>query len=165
MCADIGCFIRNSLRTYAEEYFFAVMIAQLRNRITCRKLDGCIFKRDKHIIILNMDHCIDEVHRRHSNESGNECINRLLIKFRRGINLLNEAVFHNNDTCTHRHGFCLIMCNIYDCCLKSLVKLCDLNTHLYTKLGIKVGKRLIHKEYLRITDDCTSESNTLSLSA
>ena len=39
----------------------------------------------------------------------------------------------------------------------------NLDTHLYTKLSIQVGKRLIHKEYLRITNDSTSHSNSLSL--
>ena len=44
------------------------------------------------------------------------------------------------------------------------MQLCNLDTHLYTQLSIQVGKRLIHQEYLRITNDCTSHGNTLSLS-
>ena len=45
------------------------------------------------------------------------------------------------------------------------MKLCDLDTHLYTELCIEVGERLIHEEYLRITHDRTSHGNTLSLTA
>ena len=45
------------------------------------------------------------------------------------------------------------------------MQLCDLGSHLYTKLCIKVGQRLVHKEYLRITNYGASQRNTLSLSA
>ena len=55
------------------------------------------------------------------------------------------------------------MCYIDDCSTQSLVDLGNFDTHLYTKFSIQVGKRLIHKEYLRITYDSTSHSNTLSL--
>ena len=55
------------------------------------------------------------------------------------------------------------MCYVNDSCLQSLVKLRDLNTHLNTELSIQVWKRLVHKEYLRLTNDCTSHSHTLSL--
>ena len=55
------------------------------------------------------------------------------------------------------------MCYIDDCSTQSLMDLGNLDTHLYTKFSIQVGKRLIHKEYLRITYDSTSHSNTLSL--
>ena len=48
-------------------------------------------------------------------------------------------------------------------CAQSLMELGNLNTHLHTKLGIQVGKRLVHKEYLRAADNCTTHGNTLSL--
>ena len=56
------------------------------------------------------------------------------------------------------------MCYVDDCCTKSLMKFGNLDTHLSTKFSIQVGKWFIHKEYLRVTNDCTSHSNTLSLS-
>ena len=55
------------------------------------------------------------------------------------------------------------MCYIDDSGAQSLMQLGDLNTHLYTKLRIQVGQRLIHQEYLRVTNDCTAHSHTLSL--
>ena len=55
------------------------------------------------------------------------------------------------------------MCYIDDGGAQSLMQFCDLDTHLYTQLSIQVGQRLIHQEYLRVTNDSTSHSNTLSL--
>ena len=55
------------------------------------------------------------------------------------------------------------MCNVNECCLKSVVELCDLNTHLYTELSVQVGERLVHEEDLRVTYDSTAESNSLTL--
>ena len=43
------------------------------------------------------------------------------------------------------------------------MQLGDLDSHLYTKLCIQVGQRLVHQEYLWLTHDCTTHSNTLSL--
>src|SRR5699024_8928394 len=38
-----------------------------------------------------------------------------------------------------------------------------LDTHLNSQFCIQVGERLVHQEYLRVTNDRTSHSNTLSL--
>ena len=56
------------------------------------------------------------------------------------------------------------MSNVDDRCTKILMKLGNLDTHLNSQLCIQVGKRLVHKEYLRITNDSTTHGNTLSLS-
>ena len=41
------------------------------------------------------------------------------------------------------------------------MQLGDLDSHLYTKLCIQVGQRLVHQEYLWLTHDCTTHSNTM----
>ena len=56
------------------------------------------------------------------------------------------------------------MCYVDDSSAQSLMQLGNLSSHLYTKLCIQVGQRLIHQEYLRGTNDCTTHSYTLSLS-
>jgi hypothetical protein len=43
------------------------------------------------------------------------------------------------------------------------VKLCKLGSHGCTELSVEVGKRLVKKEYLRITNDSTTQRNTLLL--
>ena len=81
----------------------------------------------------------------------------------RGIDLLNDTVLHNDDSGTKGHSLCLVMGDVDDGGAQSLVKFRDLCSHLDTKLCVQVGKRLIHKEYLRVTDDRAAHSDTLSL--
>ena len=88
---------------------------------------------------------------------------RLVIQVLRSIYLLDNAVLHNYDSGTQCHSLGLVMCYIDDGGAQSLMQLSDLDTHLYTQLSIQVGQRLVHQEYLRITNDSTSHSNTLSL--
>ena len=57
------------------------------------------------------------------------------------------------------------MRNVYEGGTESLVDLCKLGSHCRTELGIKVGKRLVKKEDLRLTDNGTAECNTLFLTA
>ena len=57
------------------------------------------------------------------------------------------------------------MCNVDDRSAKSVMKLGDLSSHLNTELSIQVGQRLVHQEDLRVTDNSTAHSNTLSLTA
>ena len=62
----------------------------------------------------------------------------LIVKVLRCINLLNNAVLHNNDTGTKCHSLGLVMCYVDDGCFKSLMKLGDLNTHLNTEFSVQV---------------------------
>src|SRR5699024_1195436 len=98
-----------------------------------------------------------------TNESCYEQVARFVIQILRGIYLLHDTIFHNNDSCTKGHSLCLVMCYVDNRSAQVLMNLGDLNTHLNTKLCVQVGKSLVHQEYLRITNDGTSHGNTLSL--
>ena len=41
----------------------------------------------------------------------------------RCINLLDNSILHNNDSCPKCKSLCLVMSNVNNCCLKSLMKL------------------------------------------
>ena len=47
----------------------------------------------------------------------------------------------------------------------AVVELCKLGSHGCTKLCVQVGERLVEQEDLRVADDCTSQSDTLFLTA
>ena len=108
---------------------------------------------------------IQEVHLRRSDEAGDEQVARLIVKVLRGIDLLYNAVLHNDDSGTKGHSLGLVMGNVDDRSAQSLMQLGDLGSHLNTELRIQVGQRLIHQEDLRVTDDGTAHGNTLSLTA
>ena len=52
--------------------------------------------------------------------------------------LLNNSVFHNNDSGTKCHSLGLVMCYVDDGSAQSLMQFRNLGTHLYTKLCIQV---------------------------
>ena len=47
-------------------------------------------------------------------KSCDKFIYRMIVNVLRGIYLLDQTVFHDNDFCPKRHCFCLIVCNIND---------------------------------------------------
>ena len=106
---------------------------------------------------------MEEVNLRCSDKSCHKCVNRVIEYFLRSTYLLDETILHNYDTVAKRHSFNLIVCYIYESSVNLLAKSDNLRTHLSAKLRIQVGKRLIHKDYLRVTNNRTADSNTLSL--
>ena len=53
-----------------------------------------------------------EVHLRRTDETCNEKVDRIIVQVLRRIHLLHKAVFHNDDTRTHRHSFDLVVRNV-----------------------------------------------------
>src|SRR5690554_997458 len=87
--------------------------------------ENCIYS----IVFLGKSN-INEVHLWTSDESANEKINWMIVQVLRSINLLDETVLHNYDTGTHGHSLCLVMSNIYECGLQSVVQFGNLSSHL-----------------------------------
>ena len=87
----------------------------------------------------------------------------MCIRDRRSIDLLDDAITHNNDAVAHGHSFGLVMRNIDKGGAQLLMELGDLGSHLRTQLSVQVGKRFVEQENLRIADDSTAQGNTLSL--
>ena len=83
----------------------------------------------------------------------------------RGIDLLDEAVLHDDDARAHGHSLGLVMRNVDEGRLQALMQLGDLGTHLHAQLGVEVGERFVHQEDLRVADDCTAEGDALTLTA
>ena len=83
--------------------------------------------------------------------------------FLRSADLLDIAVAHDDDTIAQGHGFGLVVCNINEGGVDTLTEFDDLSTHLVTQLGVEVGERLVHQHDLRVTNDGTTDGDTLSL--
>ena len=115
------------------------------------------------VVALLVNGRVDEVHLRRSDEACYEHVAGIIIEVLRGVNLLDNAVLHNDDPGTERHSLGLVMGYIDEGGAQSLIDLGDLGTHLCTELCIQVGQRLVEKEYAGITNDGTTHGNTLSL--
>ena len=75
------------------------------------------------------------------------------------------AVAHDHDPVGQGHGFHLVVGHVDDRRLDLGMQFLDLRAHLHAQLGIKVGKRFVEQEHIRIAHDGTAHGNTLALAA
>ena len=108
---------------------------------------------------------VEEVHLRAADEGADEQVGRIIVEVLRGIDLLDEAVLHDDDARAHGHGLGLVMGNVDKGRLEALMQLGDLGAHLHAELGVQVGERFVHQEDLRITHDGAAEGDALTLAA
>ncbi len=87
----------------------------------------------------------------------------IIVQVLRGIDLLDDAVLHNDDAVAHGHSLGLVVGNVDEGGSQLLVQLDDLGTHAGTQLSIQVGQRLVQQEDGRVTNHCAAQSNTLAL--
>ena len=164
----LDCFsvVRDVLRTDAHEYFLAdALVALQLLELLSGNLNGVVTEYRVNSAVLLLEANGEEVHLRGADESGNEQVGGIVVEVLGGVNLLDETVLHNYDAGAHGHSFGLVMGNIDEGGLEALMELGDLSSHLNAQLSIEVGKRFVHKEDLGLTNDGTTESNALSLTA
>ena len=89
----------------------------------------------------------------------------MIINIQRRIHLLDQSVFHDTDTITHRHRFDLVMRHIDHRRFKTRMEFADLRTHLDAHLRVKIGKRFVEQEHFRLAHDSASHRDTLPLTA
>ena len=94
-----------------------------------------------------------------------EQVGRIIVQVLRGIDLLDEAVLHNDDAGAHGHSLGLVVGNVDEGGLQTLVQLGDLGAHLRAQLRVQVGQRFVQQEDLRLTDDGAAQGDTLTLTA
>ena len=114
-------------------------------------------------IAILLQGAVQEVHLGAADEAGNEDVAGVIVQVLRSIDLLDDAITHNNDAVAHGHSFGLVMGNIDEGGSQLLVQLDDLGTHAGTQLSIQVGQRLVKQEDGRVTNHCAAQSNTLAL--
>ena len=81
------------------------------------------------------------------------------------IDLLNEAVVHDDDPVGHGHSLGLVVGNIDEGGAQLFMQLGELGSHLGAQLGVQVGQRFVQQEDLRFTDNGAPQGDTLSLAA
>ena len=105
------------------------------------------------------------IDRRSSEEFCDEQVDRIVVDFLRFSDLLNIAVFHNDDHVRDAHSFFLIMCD-EDCRYAGfLLDAADFLTGLQTQARVEVRQRLVEKKHARYFDQGTGDGDTLLLTA
>ena len=130
-----------------------------------RKKNLVLDEFDIRFALLLRDRCGEEVHLRRSDKAGDELVDRIVVQVLRRIDLLHEAVFHNDDTGTHRHGLDLVVRDVDERGRKAGVQFGDLRPHLGAQLRVEVRQRFVEQEHFRFADDGAAERDTLALTA
>ena len=148
---------RNRLRHSA---LFAKRLLLLFRQMHTRSSKG-----DKVALIVLVQARIKEVHLGRADEARHEKVGRMVEHLLRRPDLLDKAVFHDDDAVPKRHGFGLVMGNIDESRVNALAEFDDFGAHLVPELCIQIGKRLIHQEHLRVTHNGAPDRNALPLAA
>ena len=161
--------ILEALRTNAQDNVLADVLGKLIDLLALRdgNFVGVVFvAKGNNVTTVFLNQLgVDEVHLRRTHEACNEHVGGLGVQILRSVDLLDEAVLHNNDAGTHGHSLDLVMGNVDEGGAQTEVQLGQLGPHLCTELCVQVGQRLVKEEDLRLTDDSTTQSNTLTLTA
>ena len=157
-------FIVDVLRTDAHDNFLAdVRLVNQLADLGIRNLDGVGAELSPNTVSLLNQLRIEEVHLRAADEGTDEQVARIIVQILRSIDLLHEAVLHDDDTGSHGHSFGLVMRDVDEGRLQTLMELGDLGTHLNAELSIQVGQRLVEQEDLRVTNDSAAQRDALTL--
>ena len=162
---ELGLIV-DMLGTDTEADFLADV--RLENAILVLALgqnDGILVELEGELAAFLHEGSVHEVHLRGADEACYELVAGQIIQVLRSIDLLDEAVLHNDDTGTHGHSLGLIVCYIDEGGAELLIQLRNLSSHVSAELCVEVRERFVEEEYLRITDDCTTQRDTLSLTA
>ena len=106
-----------------------------------------------------------EVHRRRTNEAGDEQGGRAFIEFLGRCVLLDLAALHHRDAGRQRHRLDLVVGDVDDGEAEFLVQLLDLDAHLGAQLGVEVRQRLVEQKELRVLHQRAPDGDALALAA
>ena len=133
---SIVCYV---LRTDTHNNSFSIISAIDQSFcFVFRQFQAVVTYLQSNVFSVNFYSCIQEVHLRRSDESGYKQVSRSVVQVLRCIYLLNNTIFHNYDSGTQCHSFCLVMCYVDDSSTQSLMQFGDLCSHLYTQFSIQV---------------------------
>ena len=112
-----------------------------------------------------VDRAGDDVHRRRSDEAGDEHVGRVHEQLARCCALLQHAVVQHGDAIAHRHRLDLVVGDVDGRDAEPLLQRGDLGAGLDAELGVEVRQRLVHEEDLRLAHDRPPHRHPLTLTA
>ena len=90
---------------------------------------------------------------------------RVVVEVKGRINLLQFAFVEHADARPHRHRLDLVMRDVDEGGLKTLMQTADERTRLHPQLRVQVRKRLIHQEDGGLANDRAADRHALALTA
>src|SRR5581483_11339654 len=118
-----------------------------------------------HGIAADLQHRVENVHRRGADEPGDEEIGRDLVDLVRRPDLLDDAAVHDGDARRHGHRLDLVVGDVDDGLLQLVVQLLDLEPHLGAQLRVEVRERLVEEKDADVLDQRPPDRDALALAA
>ncbi len=116
-------------------------------------------------VAFQRDLGLEQVHRRRTDERGNEHVDRVVVEVLRRVDLLEVAVLEHRHSVAHRHCLDLVVGDVHRGDREFALQGGDLGTHLHAQLRVEVRQRLVHQERGRLTNDRSAHGDTLTLAA
>ena len=110
-----------------------------------------------------LDLRLEEVHRRRTDERGDEHVDGLVVQVLRGVHLLEIAVLEHRDAVPHRHRLDLVVGDVHGGDGELALQRGDLGAHLHAQLRVEVREGLVHQERRGLAHDRTAHRDPLTL--
>ena len=122
--------------------------------------------RDRRVARLGVDDVADhQVHRRRSDEPGDEDVRRQTVQLIGRGDLLQHAGRHQRHPVAHRHRLDLVVGDVEHRRAEAALQLGDLAAHHHAQLGIEVRQRFVHQEHLGLAHHRPAHRHPLALPA
>ncbi|MCY1496164.1 hypothetical protein D9M68_300920 [compost metagenome] len=114
-------------------------------------------------LVAKLQLAAEEVHRRRTDEAGDEQVFRGVVDRHRVGQLLDHAALHDSNTIGERQRLYLVVGDVDHRVLQRLVQPLDLDAQLRAQLGVEVGKRLVEEEHVDIAHQRPADRHPLAL--
>ena len=111
------------------------------------------------------DVAVDQVHRRRTDEAGDEVVGRAVVDVGRRPELLDAAAVHHHDAIGERHRLDLVVGDVDGRRPDLVMQMLDLRARRNAQLGVEVRQRLVHQEDRGLAHDRARQRDALALAA
>ena len=107
----------------------------------------------------------EEVHRRGSDEPGDEQVGGTVVELLRRADLLSHPGQQHHHPIAQRHRLGLVVRDVNGGGAQPILQPRDLRTHRHPQLGVQIRQRLVHQKRLGVADDGAAHGDPLALTA
>ena len=100
-----------------------------------------------------------------ADEVGHEGIGGFIVNGSRGADLLDAAVFHDDDGVAHGEGFFLVVCDIDKRNAEFAVHFFEFDLHFFTHFQVESAERFVEQKDFRLIDNGARNGDALLLTA
>lgn len=135
------------------------------DKLAVRKFEHRFARADLHSSTVADQFTLGQIHFGRADKCCHESVDRPVVEIERATDLLDQAVPHDDDPITERHGFDLVVRHEDHRGAKPRMQRRDLLASLHAQLCVKVGKRLVQQKNVGVANERATERDALHLTA